>query len=87
MNFVRYDIVYKSLNAFSGLIGRFGKYHNTLCLSPQILHKHRFQFLLGRTMVPRENKKNTYAKFEGTNEDYYGIFRNGLFFTLEEGFK
>ena len=23
------------------------KYHNTLCLSPQILHKHCFCFLLG----------------------------------------
>ena len=28
-------------------IGHFGKYHNTLCLSPRILHKHCFQFLLG----------------------------------------
>ena len=37
-------------------IGHFGKYYNTLCLSPQILHKHCFQFLLGLTMVPRENK-------------------------------
>ena len=46
-------------------IGHFGKYHNTLCLSPQILHKHCFQFLLGLTMVPRENKNNTYAKFGG----------------------
>ena len=24
-------------------IGHFGKYHDTLCLSPQILHKHCFQ--------------------------------------------
>ena len=30
-------------------IGHFGKYHNTLCLSPQFLHKHCFQFLLGLT--------------------------------------
>ena len=37
-------------------IGHFRKYHNTLCLSPQILHKHCFQFLLGLTMVPRGNK-------------------------------
>ena len=37
-------------------IGHFGKYHNTLCLSPQNLHKHCFQFLLGLTVVPRENK-------------------------------
>ena len=59
-------------------IGHFGKYHNTLCLSPQILHKHCFQFLLGFKMVPRENKNNTYAKFGGTNKEYYGIFRSGL---------
>ena len=26
-------------------IGHSRKYHNTLCLSPQILHKHCFQFL------------------------------------------
>ena len=29
-------------------------------------------------MVPRENKNNAYAKFGGTNKEYYGIFRNGL---------
>ena len=28
-------------------IGQFGKYHNTLCLCPQILHKHCFCFLFG----------------------------------------
>ena len=38
-------------------------------------------------MVPRENKNNSYAKFEGLNEEYYGIFRNGLFITFEEGSK
>ena len=46
-------------------IGHFGKYHNTLCLSPQILHTLCFQFLLGLTMVPRENKNNAYVKFGG----------------------
>ena len=30
-------------------------------------------------MVPRENKNNAYAKFGGTNKEYYGIFRTGLF--------
>ena len=60
-----------------GRIGQFGKYHNTLCLSPQILHKHCFQFLLELTMIPRENKNNAYAKFGGTNKEYYGIFRTG----------
>ena len=29
-------------------------------------------------MVPRENKNNAYAKFRGTNKDYYGIFRSGV---------
>ena len=28
-------------------IGHFRKYHNTLCLFPQILHKHCFCFLFG----------------------------------------
>ena len=57
-------------------IGHFGKYHNTLCLSPQTLQKHCFQFLLGITMVQRENKNKAYAKFGGTNKEYC-IFRNG----------
>ena len=48
-------------------IAHFGKYHNILCLSPQILHEHCFQFPLGLTMVPRENKNNAYSKFGGTN--------------------
>ena len=25
-------------------------------------------------MVPKENKNNSYAKFGGTNKEYYGIF-------------
>ena len=58
-------------------IGQSGKYHNTLCLSPKILHKHCFQFLLRLTMVPRENKNNAYAKVGGTIKEYYGIFRSG----------
>ena len=33
---------------------------------------------LGLTMVPRKNKNNAYAKFGGTNKEYYGIFGNGL---------
>ena len=61
-----------------GVIGHFGKYNSALCLSPQILHKHCFQFLLGLTLVPRENKDNAYAKFAVTNKEYYGIFQNGL---------
>ena len=29
-------------------------------------------------MVPKENENNAYAKFVGTNKEYYGIFRSGL---------
>ena len=36
-------------------------------------------------MVPRENKNNPYAKFGGTNKEYYGIFRSGLL--CEAGFR
>ena len=59
-------------------IGHFGKYHNTLCLSPQSLHKHCFCFLLGPLYVPRGTGNNAYVKFGGTNKEYYGIFRSGL---------
>ena len=38
-------------------------YHNTLCLSPQNLHKYCLQFLLGVKMSPRETENNAYAKF------------------------
>ena len=58
-------------------IRHFGKCHNTLCLSPQILHKHSFCFLLG-PLRPRETVNNAYAKFWGKNKEYYGIFRSGL---------
>ena len=36
----------------------FAKVVNTLYLHSKILHKHYIQFLLGLTMVPRENKDN-----------------------------
>ena len=68
----------QSKNKNNTTIGHFEKYHNTLCLSPQILHKHCFQFLLGLTMVPRENKNNAYPKFGRINKEYYGIFQSGL---------
>ena len=63
---------------WKNVIGQFRKYHNTLSLSPQILHKHCFCFLLGPLYVPRETGNNAYAKFRGTNKEYYGIFRRGL---------
>ena len=36
-----------------------------LFVCPQNWHKRCFQFLVGLTMVPRENKSNPYAKFGG----------------------
>ena len=38
-------------------------YHNALSLSPQILHKRCFQFLLGPFLLPRGTEDNAYAKF------------------------
>ena len=60
-------------------MGHFQKYQNTLCLPSKILHKRCFHFLLGLTMVPRENKNNAYAKFWRANKEYYGIFESGLY--------
>ena len=38
-------------------------------------------------MVRRENKNNAYAKFGGTNKEYYGIFRTGLFHGIQESYE
>ena len=60
--------VFSNLN-FGYDIGHFGRYHNTLCLSPQILHKHCFQWShekTGKTMLMQN--------LGGTNKEYYGIF-------------
>ena len=43
-------------------------YHNALCLSPQNLHKHCLQFLLGVKMAPRETENNAYARFWGDKQ-------------------
>ena len=31
-------------------------------------------------MVPRETGNNAYAKFGGTNKEYYGIFESGPYY-------
>ena len=65
-----------------------------LNIHPKLLHNHCFQFLLGITVVPREIKDNTYAKFKVykkivnlksslkvlTHREYHVIY-NGLFQT------
>ena len=52
--------------------------HNTPCLPPKILHKHCFQFLVGRLKHPGELKNRGYAKFWGeANKVYCGRYANG----------
>ena len=72
------NLLNSQLHTLLYAIDHFEKYHNTLCFSPQILHKHCFQFLLGLTMVLWENKNNAYARFGGTSKEYYRIFGSGL---------
>ena len=54
------------------------KNRNTLCLFPQILHNHCFQFLLGLNNGPKRKQQQCLCKIWGTNKKYYRIFRNGL---------
>ena len=58
--------------------------HNAPCLPPKILHKHCFQFLLGRLCYPGEVKNKRYAKFGGggvgvANKVHYGRCATGVF--------
>ena len=64
-------------------MGHFGNNHNTLCLSPQILHKHCFQFPLGLTVKDPDNHAN---RFNGkclfpVNGDELKGFNTGSGFT------
>ena len=34
--------------------------------------------------MPRETGNNAYAKFGGTDKDYYGVFQSGLWETYVE---
>ena len=74
---------------FDGILGRAGfitKLH-TLCsqqmqqclsnITKELSYYARSYWPL-RKMVPRGNKNNAYAKFGGTNREYYGIFRTVL---------
>ena len=51
----------------------FFKSHNAPCLTNKILYNHCFRFVLGHEDVPREVENNTYTKFLGVQEVYYGI--------------
>ena len=50
-----------------------------LVYPPKPLHSHWFQSLLGITVVPKEIKDNTYAKFRGGNKEHYDLRENGEF--------
>ena len=50
------------LPAFILLIRHFHISHNAPYLPPKILHKHCFQFLLGRLWYPGEMKNKGYAR-------------------------
>ena len=39
-----------------------------LFVSPEILHLHRLQFLLGVNIIPKETENNAYAKFWGDKQ-------------------
>ena len=49
-------------------IGHFRKYHNTLYLSPQILHKHCFCFLLLPFKSPKRNWKQCLCNIWGDKQ-------------------
>ena len=55
-------------------VGHFRKYHNTLCLSLQILNKPLFSNALGNMQCPQEYLKTiVYAKFGGKRSVLWGI--------------
>ena len=59
-----------------------GRAYCTL-FTPQILHNHSFQFLLGITVVPREIENNGHAEFfffwggGGLTRVHYGLCEKG----------
>ena len=64
--------------------GRKGEFRDWTILlfvcTPKFCKKHCFQFLLGLTMVPRENKSNAYTKFGGQTKSimvFSGMANNG----------
>ena len=48
--------------------------HNAPCLPTNLLYNHRFQFLLGITVNPREIQDNGYVKFWGENKVLYMVY-------------
>ena len=59
-------------------IGHFQKYHNTLCLSLQILKSIAFIFPWDHSKSQEKMETMFMQNFGGTNKEYYGIFESGL---------
>ena len=59
-------------------LGHFGKYHNTLCLSPPKFCISIDSSSLGTYNGPKRKQKQSLCKIWGTNKEYYAIFWNGL---------
>ena len=53
----------------------------------KILHKHRFQYLMGVKMAPRETEDNAYANFWGDKQRalWYAIFWSGQLLGISPG--
>ena len=59
------------------IIHRLHIFPNAPYLTPKILHKHCFQFFVGRLWYPGEMKSKGYVKFWGTNNVHYGRCASG----------
>ena len=57
--------------------------HNAPYLSPKILHKLCFSFLLAITAVPKEIENNAYAKFWGVNQVHFGRCASDVWSTIK----
>jgi len=55
-------------------MGQFGKYHNTLCLSPKFCISIVFSF----SLVPRENESSAYAELGEQTKSVMVFSQNGL---------
>ena len=62
---------------FASFIGHFGKYHNSPCLSPQILLSIVFVFSWAHSKS-QEKLETMLMQNLGSNKEYYGIFRSVL---------
>ena len=63
-------------------IGQFGKYHNTLCLTPKICISIVFVFSWDNCKSQEILETMLLQNLGGTNKEYYGICQSGLLDSL-----